>query len=392
VRAAVAPELTAPAPPNAPGERGWGRTLVGLAAALAVSAAALWPAALAPAAAVVRGLVPVQETMLLVVPAVAACALVGWWAGGRLALAVVWLALAAFVLAQPVPARVPGYAALARGWALVLAAAFGGACVLGGARRAFVGRALAAVGLAFAVAGGSLVLGGRGPSDAAAVVRAELGRRVDGSLGVWRRHAARPAWRRAAGAEAVRAADAVETLAALPVPAAVVAPALLGLESLAALALAWSLYHRVGRARVGLPLGPLAGFRFNDQLVWGAAVGATLVVVPSARGPPAVGINLLVFFGALYALRGLGVLTWWPPGARPARRPRRRAGSRAARAARGRHAAARRPARRRARARPRRHGRRVARAAPRGTDVLSRPDIRSYSGAPRRPFGGFPWK
>jgi hypothetical protein len=123
-----------------------------------------------------------------------------------------------------------------------------------------------------------------------------------------------PAWRRAAGAEAVRAADAVETLAALPVPAAVVAPALLGLESLAALALAWSLYHRVGRARVGLPLGPLAGFRFNDQLVWGAAVGATLVVVPSAAALRPLGINLLVFFGALYALRGLGVLTWWAAG------------------------------------------------------------------------------
>jgi hypothetical protein len=70
----------------------------------------------------------------------------------------------------------------------------------------------------------------------------------------------------------------------------------------------------VARARVGLPLAPLAAFRFNDQLVWGAVVGATLVAVPSAAPYRLLGFNLLVFFGALYALRGLGVLTWWAAG------------------------------------------------------------------------------
>lgn len=307
-----------PAPPAArqvaERERGWGRTLAAFAAALAVAAAAAWPAAVAPAAAVARVLAPVQETMLLVVPAVAACALVGWWAGGRLALAAVWLALAAFVLAQPVPEHMAGYAGLARGWALVLAGAFGGACVLAGPRRGFVGRGLAAVGVAFAVAAGAMAVGGRAPAEVAGVVRAEYARRVEGSLATWRRHAAAPAWRRSAGGEAARAADAVEALAALPAPAARVAPALLGLESLAALALAWSLYHRLGRARLGAPLARLSEFRFNDQLVWGVVAGATFVALPSLADYRPAGLNLLVFFGALYALRGLGVLWWWSAG------------------------------------------------------------------------------
>jgi hypothetical protein len=260
-------------------------------------------------------LVPVQETVLLVVPAVAACALVGWWAGGRLALAVVWLALAAYVLAQPVPGRGAEYTAVARGWALLLAGAFGGACVFGGAARPFVGRALAAVALAFVLGTAGLVTAGRRPAEVARVVRVEYERRVERSLAVWRRHARGPAWRRDTDAAlAARAAGAVDRLSALPAPAARLVPALLGLESVAALALAWSLYHRLGRARLGPPLAQLADFRFNDQLVWGVVAGATLVALPSFAEFRTLGLNVLLFFGALYALRGLGVLRWWADG------------------------------------------------------------------------------
>jgi hypothetical protein len=188
-----------PVGPAAARERGWGRTLVAFAAALAVAAAAAWPPAAQPVAALARVLVPVQETVLLVVPAVAACALVGWWAGGRLALAVVWVALAAFVVLQPVPGRGEAYAAAARGWALLLAGTFGVACALGGPARPFVGRALAAVGLTFVLAFGALAATGRPPAGVVRVVRAEYERRVERSLAVWRRHA-RAGWQRTADA------------------------------------------------------------------------------------------------------------------------------------------------------------------------------------------------
>ena len=61
---------------------------------------------------------------------------------------------------------------------------------------------------------------------------------------------------------------------------------------------------------MGPPLGALAGFRFNDQLVWGLVVGGTFVLLSSLAQLRPVGANLLLFFGALYALRGLGVLRW----------------------------------------------------------------------------------
>jgi hypothetical protein len=88
-------------------------------------------------------------------------------------------------------------------------------------------------------------------------------------------------------------------------------PSLLALESLAALALAWATYHRLGRTRLGAPLRPLREFRFNDQLVWGLIVGLTTVLVPTLATLRGVGQNLLVFFGTLYAIRGLGVLSWF---------------------------------------------------------------------------------
>jgi hypothetical protein len=296
-------------------ERGWGRTLVALAVALLVSVSAAWPAAAQPLAALVRVLVPLQEVVLLVVPAVAACALVGWWAGGRFGLVVLWVALAIYVLAQPVPGRGAEYAAVARGWALLLAGAFGAVSLLGGTERPFVGRALAAVGATFVLGTAGLVVAGRRPVEVTRVVRAEYERRVDRSLGTWRRHANGPAWRRGTDvALAARATGAVDGLAALPAPAARVMPALLGLESITALALAWSLYHRLTRARIGPPLAPLADFRFNDQLVWGVVAGATLVALPSLVEFRPLGLNVLLFFGALYALRGLGVLRWWADG------------------------------------------------------------------------------
>ena len=93
-------------------------------------------------------------------------------------------------------------------------------------------------------------------------------------------------------------------------------PSLLALESLVALALAWAIYHRLSRARIGAPLRPLREFRFNDQLVWGLLAGLTIVFLPTLQSFRGVGRNLLVFFYTLYAIRGLGVLAWFlAPGA-----------------------------------------------------------------------------
>jgi hypothetical protein len=55
----------------------------------------------------------------------------------------------------------------------------------------------------------------------------------------------------------------------------------------------------------------LRDFRFGDQLVWGLLVGIVLVVIPTLGALRGLGVNLITFFGALYVLRGLGVLAWF---------------------------------------------------------------------------------
>jgi hypothetical protein len=278
-------------------ERGWGLTLLAVLVCLAVAAAPLWPPAAGLAAASVRVLLPIEQTLLLVVPAVAACTVVGWWAGGRLVLAAAWLALAVYVVLAPLPSQGSGYATLARGWALLVASAFGMVGVVAPGRR-FFPRALSALGIAMAVSLVVLFGAGREPGRLIRVMTVEHTRRVDASLDAWRRHTTDAT---AAG------------LRALPARMALLAPALVALESLATLALAWALYHRLSRARLGAPLGILRTFRFNDQLVWGVVAGAAMLLVPSLAPLRVVGANLLAFFGALYALRGLAVLRWWAP-------------------------------------------------------------------------------
>jgi hypothetical protein len=104
--------------------------------------------------------------------------------------------------------------------------------------------------------------------------------------------------------------QAIEVMRDLPSQAATLLPALLALESLAVLAFGWGLYRRLSPVRIGPPLSPLTEFRFNDQLVWGLAVGATLCLLPAFEEGKNAGYNLLVFFGTLYLIRGIGVLAW----------------------------------------------------------------------------------
>jgi hypothetical protein len=261
-----------------------------------------------------RAMLPVDETILLIVPAMAACALLGWWAGGRVLSAVLWLGLAAFVTWQDI-ASTNVFANLLRGWTLLLAGAFGIACLVG-PNRSFFTRALTAVGAAL---GFALILPLVTPvtlSGAGSAITSEFSRRnaeflqfVNGQITAsgspWQ------AWVEKMPSLAGMPEQAATQLEAISRVGHLMFPALLALESLAALALAWAMYHRLSRQRVGAPLSPLREFRFNDQFVWGLIVGLIILVVPGLGSMRGLGANLVLFFGALYAMRGLGVLAWF---------------------------------------------------------------------------------
>jgi hypothetical protein len=76
-----------PQQPELVRERGWWRVVLGTLLFLFV--------AVTP---VIRIVLPIDEPLMLLVPALAACAVAGWWAGGRLLTALAWVAVAAWVL------------------------------------------------------------------------------------------------------------------------------------------------------------------------------------------------------------------------------------------------------------------------------------------------------
>src|SRR5437868_6404958 len=98
----------------------------------------------------VEAVIPIQQTLLLLVPIVAACSIIGWKLGGRLALVVIWLAFSVWMLLQPAGERGTQYDQMARGWALLLAASFGLVSFWGTAAP-FFARALASVGVAIGI-------------------------------------------------------------------------------------------------------------------------------------------------------------------------------------------------------------------------------------------------
>jgi hypothetical protein len=287
----------------APAERGWGKLLLALAAFLFL-----------PHVPPLGALLPVEDTLVLLLPALAACCLVGWWAGGRFMLAVVWIALATWVLSQT--AAPSTFDNLVRGWSLLLAGAFGLVCLVR-IQRHFLARGLTALGLALLLVLGMSVKGPFTPTRARQAVQVELAKRDARTMTTVRGFARQYA----DAAKSVPRLGTVlddfeQDLRSTSEAGAGLAPSLLLLESLVALALAWTTYHRIGRTRLGAPLGPLKDFRFNDQLVWGLIAGLAIVFVPTLDFLNGAGRNLLVFFGALYAIRGFGVLSWFlAPGA-----------------------------------------------------------------------------
>jgi hypothetical protein len=293
-----------PTPAAVPRERGWRSVVGGLVLVL-----------LLPAMPPFSVILPVAETTLVLVPVLAACALAGWKAGGRLFLAVLWVAFAAWVVATG-PGRAD-YALLARGWGVLVAVAFA-VWALVWPDRPFLPRALATLGLALAVGGVSTLAVPGGPARVKQVFASEVLRRADTFDADWRARLATKDWQDFRSSNAESAAWFEKTLEDQRVmvrrtaeQSPMLFPALLALETMAALALAWAVYHRVGRARIGAPLSRLREFRFNDQFIWGLVGGLVLVVVPGLGPVRDVGANLLVFFGALYALRGAGVAVYF---------------------------------------------------------------------------------
>jgi predicted membrane protein DUF2232 len=292
---------SAVAPPPASRERGW-RGVLGALLALAVL----------PTIPQLRLLTPVDQILLFLAPAMAACAVAAWWRGGRVTFALVWLVLATWVIAEPVRA-IDSFATLERAWCVILAATFGVSHVVM-PRHRFLERALAAIAATTLIAVVILALTGSGFEQLHRIVVAEIDRRLASSVDMVAEAMRSAQWQRleaSSPAFARFAADSAQQLQQFATVAKSVYAAVLAIESLAALAVTWALFHRVSRTRVGAPLAPLREFRFSDQFVWGLVASIVLLVLPTFSGLRAVGLNLSIFFGALYALRGFGVLAWY---------------------------------------------------------------------------------
>ena len=299
----AAQDVTAELDPNATPlrEQGWTRPI--LAALLFL---------ILPATPIFRIVVPLEQTVVLLAPVFAALALAGWRAGGRLQLAVLWTLFAIWILWLPGTA-VTSFGLLARGWAAILAAAFGTVLLLPVGER-FLEKALLALSAAFVFGAVLVLIAPGGAAGAYEIFAGEIGRRAALSTQQWQEMTSTVEWGTfiQQNPDAGTLATEVDRqLAELPVTGRQLALALLALQSLAAMALGWSVYHRVGRARLGPPLSRLRDLRFSDALVWGVVGGLVLVAVPVFGAARTFGLNLLVFFGALYAMRGMGVLLWF---------------------------------------------------------------------------------
>ncbi|CAN5367822.1 hypothetical protein BH24GEM3_BH24GEM3_08410 [soil metagenome] len=204
---------------------------------------------------------------------------------------------------------VPGvgaYGLITRGWALLVAGLFVGALLLW-PRWSFLHRALAAVAGAMALAGAGLAISGSW-----SVVDGLIADFFRSALLVMAERLNSPApdsrvlgWLQASAASPA----GLERVLALR---SGVFPALLALQSLAALGVGWWAFVRMGGVREGegQTLRPLRDFRFHDQLIWLVIAGLVLLLLPLGPAANRVAANLLVFMGALYALRGVAIFVF----------------------------------------------------------------------------------
>jgi hypothetical protein len=185
-----------------------------------------------------------------------------------------------------------------RGWALLVAAGFT-AATLRRPGATFAGRALVAVSGAAAFT--ALLLGIRTSEWIAldASVRARLDAGVEAALETFRMIGGGTELSPAVVTAVRQTGEAQATLF----------PAMLAIASMAGLGVTWWLYVRLAAGN-DQGLGPLRGFRFNDHLVWVFIGGLVLFALRWGDAAMRVGANVVVFMGALYAVRGAAVIVF----------------------------------------------------------------------------------
>lgn len=231
----------------------------------------------------------VRPTVLVAAPFVLLVALRGMRGGGAFFATV----LAAIVLTT---GRQDGVWFVERAWALMVGGMFAAVSVAKPAWR-LTSRALVSVGGTALVWGAYMVV----ESGAWATIEWTISDELRAAYATW------PQLMSGLGeGQAVSPAFASAIYRTVEAQVAVF-PALVALESMAALAVAWWLHVRLLQGRDG-GIAPLGRFRFNDHLVWGMVFALLLVVLRSGDAATRIGANLAVFMGALYAMRGMGVV------------------------------------------------------------------------------------
>jgi hypothetical protein len=193
---------------------------------------------------------------------------------------------------------------LSRGWALLLGGGFLVA-TLARPRWGVLPRSLLALSLAVVMGGLAVLLAG-GWAELDGLVRSHLLSATEAAI-----RGLRPAT-----ADSAAVGQFAETARRVALLQWQVFPAILALQSLAALGLASWAVARLRRVEAGtFTLRPLREFRFNDQLVWLLILGLALLVLPLDAVATRLGYNALLFMGGLYALRGFGVIAFLAGGA-----------------------------------------------------------------------------
>ena len=261
---------------------------------------------------VAQTLLPIHHALTLLLPSLAACALVGWWRGGSLARAMAVSVMAAWSVVVAVRGGVSSEV-LTAGWSVIAGACLG-LSVLASRSSRFLGKGVVAVLAALMLSALLVAVTPAGPAALGRTVESVLAVRGNADLNNWR--VARAQMTRSSATRADSATTDVldrfeQSLSGLPQLARLTLPAMLALQTLVAMALAWALFHRFSRTRLGDDLARLREFRFNDHWIWSVIVGLVLALLPALEALRPLGVNLLVFFGALYAVRGAGVLAWF---------------------------------------------------------------------------------
>lgn len=183
-----------------------------------------------------------------------------------------------------------------RGWVLVLVAWFMVMVVLLPAA-SFFSRALAALGASLGTVAVLLSVLPAGWSTLDWAIARRIQGTASDAAALWASSTVSEGW-------TTRFTDALTRFAELQ---SLLHPALIGLESLAALGVAWWAYRRLA-AKERYPLGRLRDFRFGDHLVWVLIGGILLLILPLGEAAGRAGSNMVAFMGALYALRGAAIL------------------------------------------------------------------------------------